>query len=110
MASNLIKCLLLEFSSSALTGSYQNFGAAITNPAIKIMFINTSSVDVYITDGVGTFHVPSKLSVTFDENFQDDKLALTRYHAPNGTQYQIKQVTGAGAGTTDIIGHIIVER
>lgn len=108
--SNLIKVVLLQFSSSALTGSFQNFGSALTKPAIKLNFYNNSTVDVYITDGTSNWQIPSKGAWFGDESFQNGPSQGPRIYEPMGAQFQVKQVTGAGAGTNDIIAHIVMER
>lgn len=108
--SNLITIVLKEFSSTALTGSYQNFGSVMASPGIKVQFYNNSTVDVYITDGTSVWHLPLKSSWFGDETFTDNSQEKPKFYLAKGAQLQIKQVTGVGTGTSDIIAHIVTDR
>lgn len=108
MASNLMKVVLLEFDTATLTGSFQNFGAALTGPALKVQFYNTAAVQVYITDGVSNWRIPAGGSYSLEESRQDDKVSAPKYVLASGAQLQVKQVTAAGAGA--LIAHVVIER
>lgn len=106
--SKVLKTELKEFDAASLTGSYQNFGAALSNAAIKIQFINASDVDVYVTDGTSVWRVAAEGTVTFDEQFMRNDHQGSRIHVADQGQLQIKQVTAAGTGS--IWAHVVVER
>lgn len=107
---NLAKTVLYEFSSTALTGSFQNWGSVLADAALKVQFINSSNVSCYITDGVSNWQVPASATATLDEFNNPTNHGHAKVHIPKGAQLQIKQKTGAGTGTNDIIGHIVMER
>lgn len=95
---------LKEFDTSTLSDSFQDFGMALSNPAIHAEFINTSTVDVYVSiDGsTNTFRIPAEKSVPIPSsprNNNDGSFVFTK-----GTQLQVKQVDDAAAGT--LIAHI----
>ena len=108
MASNLMKVVLLEFDTASLSGSFQNFGAALTGPALKIQFYNTSTVQVYITDGTSNWRIPASGSFMLEESRQDDRVSAPKYVCANAAQLQVKQVTAAAAGA--VIAHVVIER
>lgn len=99
---------LKEFDATSLSGSYQNFGSTLSNPAVKIQFYNTSDVDCYISkDGTNdTFRIPANGALTFDENTVVANADSPEYYLAEGTQLEVKQVSGAGSDG-DIIAHII---
>ena len=99
---------LKEFDATALSGTYQNFGAALSNPGVKVQFFNTSDVDAYITiDGTNAaFRIPANGALTFDENTVWARRDQGEYYMDKGTRLKVKQVTGAGA-SGNIIAHIV---
>lgn len=110
MASNLLKVVLLQFSSTALTGTFQDFGLALTAPGINVNFYNKSTVDVYITDGVSNWQIPAGQSFIGTSVSPANNHSSSKIYFPTGAQLQVKQVTASGAGTNDIIAHITMER
>lgn len=106
--SSILGLELKEFTASSLTGSFQNFGATLSNPGVKINFLNTSDVDVYITrDGTNNnWRVPAGGVLTWDETSTLSPSRDSEYYLRPGTQLKIKQVTGAGASGA-IIAHIV---
>jgi len=104
----LLTVELKEFNSASLTSEYQNFGSTLSGSAIKIQFLNTSTVDAYVTDGTSTFRIPSSTTVTFDEANPKTSKSDSNNYLASGAQLQIKQVTGAGSGT--VIAHVITKR
>lgn len=106
--SRLLNIELKEFDATSLTGSYQNFGSALSNPGVKVQFYNTSDVDCYITtDGTNNnFRIPANGTLTLDENTVRANADSPDYYLSKGTQLKVKQVTGAGS-SGNIVGHII---
>lgn len=106
--SRVLQIQLLEFNATSLTGSYQDFGAVLTYPAIKIVLFNTSDVDAYISrDGTNNYmRIPAYGTLTLDESTLYFRGCDQEYYFPKGTQLEIKQVTGAGT-TGAIIAHIV---
>lgn len=89
-----------EFDSSSLTGSYQNFGSALSNPAYLIHIFNDSNVHVYVSiDGsTNTWRVADGQSLTLSPFYGDPNNLDGTLICSSGTQLSIKQVTGAGTG------------
>lgn len=106
--SRLLNIELKEFDATALDGTYKNLGSALSNPAIKIMFFNTSNVDAYISlDGsTNKLRLPSGSALTFDESMYNIPANPQEYYFPEGQQLTVTQVTGAGT-SGNIIAHII---
>lgn len=97
---------LKEFNTANLTGNFQDFGAALSNPARYAEFINTSTVDVYITiDGTNNaLRIPAGKSVPVPPYSQHNTLNEGAYVLRKGVQMRVKQVTAAAAGA--LIAHI----
>lgn len=97
----LLKRALRTFDSSSLTGSFQNVGAVIPFATTKAALINTSNVNVYITDGSSeeNIEIPANGTVNIGEGI-DIKSGRSQTHVIflNNSQLQIKQVTGSGTG------------
>lgn len=108
MAGRLLNTELKEFDATTLDGTYQNFGTAISNPATKLQFLNTSDVDIYVSDDGVTnkFRIPAGASITFDESTAPLPNKGAEYYLAEGIQLSVTQVTGAG-GSGNLIGHII---
>lgn len=92
---------LKEFDSASLTGSFQNFGSALSRPSFEVEIYNGSDVDAYIsTDGstneiriASGERLPFRMANRY--NAQTEGVIIFK----EGTQLQIRQVTGAGTGT-----------
>ena len=99
---------LKEFDADSLTGSFQNFGSALSNPGLEITLSNDSAVDAYITkDGTTNWiRIRANSAVTFGATPEFDNQAGA-YLIKKGVQLQIKQVTGAGASGKAIVAHIV---
>lgn len=91
---------LKEFDSASLTGSFQNFGSALSRPCYQCEITNDSDVDVYIsTNG-------SRNELRIASGTTLDIIGATKYNSltesvvlfKQGTQLQIRQVTAAGTG------------
>lgn len=95
---------LKEFDTASLTGSYQNLGSALSNPAYYAVIVNDSDVDVYIsTDGsTDHFRIPSGATLPFSTYPRHNLKTLAACLFKNGTQLEIKQVTGTGTGYISI--------
>ena len=108
MAGRIINLELKEFDATTLDGTYQNFGAVLSDPAIKVMFFNTSDVDCYISSDGATnlLRLPSGATLTFDESTYNVHNKGAEYYFPEGQQLTITQETAAGT-TGDIIAHIV---
>lgn len=106
--SELLLTELKEFDATSLSGSFQNFGAVLSNPALKVQFFNTSDVDCYVTaDGTtNKFRLPANSALTLDENTVIARRKDGEYYLKKGVQLQVKQVTGAGA-SGNIIAHLV---
>lgn len=92
---------LKEFNAASLTGSYQNLGTALSNPAYQVTISNESDVGVYIsTDGGSTNDIRLSagqiLLLTYYSRHNDDTKGA--YVLKKSTQLKIKQVTAAGTG------------
>ena len=97
------------FDATSLTGSYQNLGSVATNPVRKLALWNTSDVDCIIsTDGTNDeFYLPAGGTLFIDEWRSNMRNANASYVLSDGTQLEVKQVTGAGA-SGDIIAQLIM--
>jgi len=96
------------FDATTLSGTAQNFGSALNNPAIKIVLQNTSDVDADVTVNADSddVRIVAGGSLTLDEaTYQVNNLSAS-YYIPEGFQMQITQVTGAGASGS-IIAHVV---
>lgn len=108
MAGRLLNTELKEFDATSLDGTYQAFGSTLSNPALKLQFLNTSNVDCYISDDGTTnkFRIPAGATITFDESTAPIPNRGQEYYEPVGTQLYVTQVSGAGSDG-DIIAHIV---
>lgn len=97
---------LKEFDASTLSGTFQNFGAVLSNAAKYAEFINTSTVDAYITvDGTNNaFRIPAGKAVSVPSYPQHNTKNDGSFVFQKGIQLKVKQVTAAAAGA--IIAHI----
>lgn len=97
---------LKEFDTATLTGSFQNLGTVLANAANYAEFINTSTVDAYITiDGTtNAFRIPAGKSVPLPSYPQHNANNDSAFVLRKGTQLKVKQVTAAAAGA--LIAHI----
>lgn len=107
--SRILPIELKEFDASTLSGSFQDFGTALANPAIKIQVFNDSNVDIYISkDEVSNYlRIPAYGTLTLDESTLYFRGVDQEYYLPKGTQLSLKQVTGAGSAGTSIVAHIV---
>lgn len=101
---------LKEFNAASLTGSYQTFGAATSNPSYYAYFFNASDVDVYISrDGsTNDLRIPANSSLPLTYFSRHNTLTKGSSIFKKGTQLYVKQVTAAGTGT--IIANIVTEQ
>ena len=108
MAGRLLDTELKEFDATSLNGTYQDFGSATSNPVTKVMLINTSDVDAYVSEDATTnkFRVPAGAAMTFDEATHRIPNKGQEYYLAKGIQLTIKQVSGAGSDG-DIIAHLV---
>lgn len=105
----LLPIELKEFVATSLNGTDQNFGTALTNPAIKISIFNTSDVDCYVDcDTVVDLHmrVPAGGTITLDESTLYFRGVDQEYYLSKGAQLTVTQVTAAGTEGA-IIAHIV---
>lgn len=98
---------LREFDSASLTGSNQNLGAVIAKPVLGFQAVNNSDVEAYITDGVSNYRIPPGV-ISIGQVDPFNVKVSGKVIAPANTQYEIRQVTGAGTG--GIWLHIVTER
>jgi hypothetical protein len=108
MAGRLLNTELKEFDATTLDGTYQNLGSALSNPALKLMFFNTSDVDAYVSaDGsTNKFRLPAGSAMTFDESTFKMPNKGQEYYLAKSAQLTVSQVSGAGS-TGNIIAHIV---
>lgn len=92
---------LRTFDAAAITGNFQDVGDPIPFPTMKVTFINTSGVDVLITDQSSEedIRIPANGTMSIGEgrvkiNYDNNSVVFDK-----NAQLQIKQVTGAGVGT-----------
>lgn len=101
-----LKRALRTFDVSTITANFQNVGSVVDFPSLQGAFINTSTVDVLITDGSSEddIRVPAggTFNLTAAPKTQGDDLE-TNYLFRGNLQLQAKQVTGAAAGTLIIM-------
>lgn len=91
---------LKEFNAASLTGSYQNLGTAILNPAYSMVLSNESDVGVYISLNGSTndIRLSAGQILPLTAYSKHNNLLQGSYICKSGVQLQIKQVTGAGTG------------
>lgn len=91
---------LKEFNAASLTGAYQNFGTALSDPCYEMIIFNTSDVDVYVSkDGTNdTWRIPSGSNLPVRPSNKIDSLNRSSFILKVGDQLEIKQVTAAGTG------------
>jgi len=106
--SRILPIELKEFDATTITGTYQNLGTALSNPAIKIEVFNTSDEDVYISkDGTTNYlRIPGYGTLTLDESTLYFRGIDQEYYFSKGTQLKIKQVSNPGT-LGDIIVHVV---
>lgn len=105
----ILQVELKSIAGDALTMSYQNFGSALSNPALKVQFINDSAVRAFVSkDGSADWMlIPANGSLTWDESTYNTPRDGEEYYLPKGTQLEIKYDTGAGAAGTKIWAHVV---
>lgn len=99
---------LKEFNAASLTGSPQNFGSVLLNPATKVSFVNSSTVDCYVDSAAPIaqrFRINAGMTLTLDESTLYFSGVDQEFYLRRGTQLTITQVSGAGVGS--IIAHIV---
>lgn len=101
---------LKEFNAASLTGSFQNFGTALSNPCYYIVISNESDVGVYISiDGTNnTIRLSPGQILPLTYFSRHNAYTEGAYVLKKGTQLSIKQVTAAGTGA--IIANILTTR
>jgi len=107
--SRLLQIELKEFDATALNGTDQNFGSALSNPATKISVFNTSDVDCYVdcdTNVPFRMRIPANGTITFDESTLYYRGGDQEYYLPRNAQLTLTQVTGAGTEGS-IIAHLV---
>lgn len=92
---------LKEFNAASLSGTYQNFGSALSSPCYYAYFVNKSDVDAYITsDGSSNqIRLPSNSTVPMTFFSWHNHYIKGSSLFAKGAQLQIKQVTAPGTGT-----------
>ena len=107
--SRILNIELKEFQTNGLDGTYKVFGTALSNPAIKVNFFNTSAVDAYVSKDNATnwVRIPAGAALTLDESTLYFRGVDQEYYLPRGTQLRVKQQTAAGAAGTWLIAHVI---
>ena len=107
MKSNLTNTQLIEFDPTGLTANYQAFGSEISHEAIKVQFINTSDVDIYVSDQLrNNWRIPSGGTISVDEPSYQVPNKDAQIQLPRNTQLYVKQVTGA-ASEGNLWAHIL---
>lgn len=93
---------LRTFDSASLTASFQNIGSTIPFVTSTLSVINTSNVDVLITDGSSQedIRVPANSTLNISESMiSDGNNDINSIVFADNVQLQIKQVTTEGTGT-----------
>lgn len=92
---------LRTFDAASLTGSFQNVGSPIGFPSWRGTFINTSDVDVLITDqsSEDDIRVPANGTISISELIFSNSERPNKALFDSNVQLQIKQVTASGTGT-----------
>lgn len=101
---------LKEFNAASLSGSFQNLGSTLDNPAYQVVFSNESNVGVYITTDGSTNQIRLSAGQILSLSYYSRHNTYTEaaYVLEKGTQLQIKQVTGSGTGA--IIVNVLTTR
>lgn len=96
---------VLEFDTSTLSGSFQNFGSTTTDEVVEMVIVNDSNVHVYVTvDGTNNdIRVPDGATVRFSTQTPDNR----KFLVAKGAQLKVKQVTGTGTG--HIVANLLLE-
>lgn len=97
----LLSLTTFRFAASSLSGTAQDFGTVLANPAMKISFMNTSDVSAYLRlegSAANLMEIPAGGSITFDETTDTRRKNDYEYYFARGAQLQLIQVTGAGSG------------
>jgi hypothetical protein len=97
---------LKEFDTATLSGTFQNFGSALSNAAKSAEFTNTSTVDAYISvEGTNNaLRVAAGKVVSVPSYPKHNDLNEGSFVLKKGVQLKVKQVTAGAAGA--LIGHI----
>ncbi len=101
---------LKEISNTNITANYTNFGAPIVSPIFTMVMINTTDIEVYISeDGVvDKFRVPAGGTLSFDVASILDNADDTVYLLANKTQLQIKQQNSIATATFgDVYANVV---
>lgn len=97
---SVFKRALRTFDTASLSASYQNVGAAVGFPVLKVSITNTSTVGVLVNDGSGEDDIElwAGGTLTLSEGLSQSPGMSTKYVFSNNTQLRVKQVTGSAAG------------
>jgi hypothetical protein len=93
------------FDSASLTGTFQDLGAVVDFPVLKISIVNSSDVACLITDGSSEddIEVPSSSTLNVGEGIVNPQGSSLKYIFSANTQLQIKQKTAAGTGNITVM-------
>lgn len=87
---------LRSIDSATFTGSYQNLGTALSNPAIIVKLVNNSDQLVTLsTDGTNDHDIFPTGSFTLYD-YSANKQNAPYLAAAKGTQYRVKGSAGTG--------------
>ncbi len=92
-----------------ITAAYKNFGSVLTNPAVKVMFLNTTDIDVYISiDGTtNKWAVPSGVGITWDESTYNIPNKGQEYYLAVGTQLTVTRAGTVNSTSGNVYANII---
>jgi hypothetical protein len=111
--SRVLPIELKEFDATTLSGSPQNFGSVLANPAIKISVFNTGNTDAYVSyDGLiggvaQKLRIPAGGALTLDESTLYFRGVDQEYYFPRNAQLKVQAVTGASTAGGSIIAHVV---
>lgn len=92
---------LRTFDAASLTASFQDVGAVVEFPVSKGALINTSDVDMLLTDGStrDDIRIPANGTVNVGEGLSSyGQQSSTDVLFCANVQLQVKQVTASGTG------------
>lgn len=99
---------LKEVTASAVGGTFENFGAAISNPVVHAVFINTSANSCYIAIDGATDYIrvlPQGVPLVLPSYERHNTLLQGSYIFKAGTQLSIRFPVAQASGS--VVAHLL---
>ena len=106
MSSALLKRQVRTFTGTSLTTSPQNFGAIVTITGQKVALVNTSDMDVTITDGSTSdaYYIPAGSTLSVGEGVAGyGQMQYANIISKAQSQYKITSPGGAATKGTIVL-------